>query len=418
MTQQASGSIGASAVLAATLARLEPVARAIGVTRLANMTGLDAIGLPIWTAIRPTSRVLATSQGKGLCDTQAKVSALMESIEIWHAESHCQNLVFESPARVSAATGLPFVAPQRLAVLKHVRIVDSEPILWTHGRHLMTGAPVLLPWEAVTLNTLPTAARRTLVMSSSGLSGGVGQWEAIQHGLCELVERYDMASWFGWTVDQRNARRVDLAGAGDALRAVIRQVEQHCMLGLWDMTGALGIPSYVCMLVDHAGSDTGFDVGRCSGYATHAQASTAALRAILEAVQARATVIAGSRDDLGEEEFDGSRDLDQSEAMRREIGGALTGCALRADAPLAGLAPREAVQHLLSIFAGHGIADAYVVDLSQERFGIPVFKCIVPGLTTPPLSTMMRELNMNRRTGHWGALFAAKAGIVPAGGAA
>lgn len=412
MTQQASDSSGASAVLAATLARLEPVARAIGVTRLANMTGLDAIGLPIWTAIRPTSRVLATSQGKGLCHAQAQVSALMESIEIWHAESHCQNLVFESPARVSAATGLPFVAPQSLAVLKNVRIANTEPILWTHGRHLATDAPVLVPWEAVTLNTLTTVARRTLVMSSSGLSGGVGQWEAILHGLCELVERYDMAGWFGWTTQQRNARRVDLAGAGGALRDVIGQVEQHCMLALWDMTGALGIPSYVCMLVDHAGADTGLEVGRCSGYATHAQAATAALRAILEAVQARATIIAGSRDDLGEEEFEGSRDLDQSAAMRREIGAAVRGCALRADAPLAGLAPREAVRQLLSIFADNGIADAYVVDLTQERFGIPVFKCVVPGLTTPSLSTIMRELNMNRNTGNWDALFAAKANTI------
>lgn len=64
-------------------ARLMP---ALGITRVANVTGLDHIGLPVYTAIRPTSRSLAVSQGKGLDAAAAKASALMESIEAWHAE--------------------------------------------------------------------------------------------------------------------------------------------------------------------------------------------------------------------------------------------------------------------------------------------------------------------------------------------
>ncbi|MEV6575650.1 hypothetical protein [Streptomyces sp. NPDC051577] len=36
-----------------------------GVTRVADLTGLDCIGLPVWTAIRPASLTLSTSQGKG-----------------------------------------------------------------------------------------------------------------------------------------------------------------------------------------------------------------------------------------------------------------------------------------------------------------------------------------------------------------
>ena len=400
----------AGAALAATLARLEVVARAIGVTRLANITGLDMIGLPVWTAIRPTSRVLATSQGKGMSHLQAKVSALMESIEIWHAESHCTNLVFESPLRLTAATGLPWVAPRSLAVLEHVRISDLEPMLWTHGTHLMTGAAVLLPWEAVSLNTLPTTARRGLRMSSSGLAGGAGKWEAILHGLCELVERHEMGRWFQWDLAARATRQVDLSRLGGVPRELVERISPHCMIGLWDMTGELGMPSYACMLADHPAADAGLEVGSTAGFATHACAATAAQRAMLEAVQARATMLAGSRDDLGDDEFSAVRDPDQVLALQREIAeGGRRGRALRGDADMAGLAPAAAVRQLLALFQAHGIADAYVVDLSDARFDIPVFKCVVPQLTDVSIGTIMQEIKMNHRKSHWSAVLRAQA---------
>ena len=50
------------------------------------MTGLDWVGIPVYQAARPNSRSLSVSQGKGLTPTQAKVSALMEALEGFHAE--------------------------------------------------------------------------------------------------------------------------------------------------------------------------------------------------------------------------------------------------------------------------------------------------------------------------------------------
>src|SRR5204862_1033387 len=69
-----------------TLRRIRPRLRAAGITRLADVTGLDWIGVPVYQAIRPNSRTLSASQGKGLTPAQAKVSALMESLELFHAE--------------------------------------------------------------------------------------------------------------------------------------------------------------------------------------------------------------------------------------------------------------------------------------------------------------------------------------------
>lgn len=69
-----------------TLRGLEPILDQVGITRIADVTWLDEIGIPVYQAIRPDSWSLCVSQGKGLTGDLAKVSAVMESIELWHAE--------------------------------------------------------------------------------------------------------------------------------------------------------------------------------------------------------------------------------------------------------------------------------------------------------------------------------------------
>src|SRR5579863_2002665 len=76
-----------SAAPAETLARVRPHAARMGITRLGNVTGLDRIGIPVAIAVRPNSRSVSVSQGKGLDLPQAMASALMESCEGFHAEA-------------------------------------------------------------------------------------------------------------------------------------------------------------------------------------------------------------------------------------------------------------------------------------------------------------------------------------------
>ena len=69
-----------------TLARVMPYMPEMGITRIANVTGLDRIGVPVVMVCRPNSYSIAVSQGKGITLDAAKASGLMESIETWHAE--------------------------------------------------------------------------------------------------------------------------------------------------------------------------------------------------------------------------------------------------------------------------------------------------------------------------------------------
>ena len=94
-----------------TLARVRPQMARMGVTRLGNITGLDRIGIPVAIAVRPNSRSVSVSQGKGLDLPQAMASALMEACEGFHAEEI-------GPCRQAAYRDLPpyetFVEPDKL----------------------------------------------------------------------------------------------------------------------------------------------------------------------------------------------------------------------------------------------------------------------------------------------------------------
>ena len=69
-----------------TLAALRPRLVDFGITRLARLTGLDEVGIPVWAAARPNASTLAVSQGKGVDDAAAAASAMMEAIEVATAE--------------------------------------------------------------------------------------------------------------------------------------------------------------------------------------------------------------------------------------------------------------------------------------------------------------------------------------------
>ena len=84
------------ATLEATWRRFSPLARRAGITRIAELTGLDVIGIPVFAAIRPMGRSLSTQQGKGISPQAARVSALMESLETWTAEHHALPLARSS----------------------------------------------------------------------------------------------------------------------------------------------------------------------------------------------------------------------------------------------------------------------------------------------------------------------------------
>src|SRR5437868_6533309 len=69
-----------------TLRRVQPLLRSLGITRVADVTGLDRVGLPVVAVMRPNSRSISVSMGKGATPEAAEVSGIMEALEGHHAE--------------------------------------------------------------------------------------------------------------------------------------------------------------------------------------------------------------------------------------------------------------------------------------------------------------------------------------------
>src|SRR5262245_28413269 len=128
-----------------TVERVRAVMGEMAITRIANVTGLDRIGIPVIMVCRPNARSIAVSQGKGLDLAAATASGLMESIETFHAEQIDRPLKLASLVDLVAThsvidvAGLPRAAADRFH--------EHLAILWIEGRNFLSGGTVWLPYE-------------------------------------------------------------------------------------------------------------------------------------------------------------------------------------------------------------------------------------------------------------------------------
>lgn len=380
-----------SAHPAETLERLRPLRRKAGITRLADVTGLDWIGLPVYQAIRPASRNMTVAQGKGLTRTQAKVSALMEAFESFHAEEIAQPSRRETVAEMRRRLAYD---PFELAVVQApaARHPDSSAFAPPIGRPAILRPETPLDWIAATdLSTgeatwVPRAlceldfrvSERLAVplfrATSNGLASGNTRAEALIHGLCEVIERdaghrqaaarSDPSRWVDpSTVTSRLARGLlqRFGRAGLATRVV-------------DLSGELGLPCFEAYL-EEPGS------GVAIGAGCHPSRTTALLRALTEAAQIRLTRLAGSRDDLEPALY--PRDPWPATATAGEPTPP-PGRRFR-DGPTipTGDLGSTLARIVERVLAATGAAPM-AVDLTRPEFGLPVVFVIAPGLRLRP----------------------------------
>jgi YcaO-like protein with predicted kinase domain len=356
---------------------------AMGITRLANITGLDSIGLPTYTAIRPNSRSLSTSQGKGLDSASAKASALMESIESWHAERLELPLRFESYAELRAHAEVVDIA--RVTVAPRRKARTNTPLLWAPGEDLFRHVTTFVPYDLVTMNTVhPPEYKPTFLVSSDGLASGNHVLEAVVHGLCERIERDAVALWYASTAA---LRPVDLTTVEDAdCRRLLQLIDDaEVAVSAWNITSDVGIPTFACYVLEPPGRQTGRGLGFYHGFGCHLNPTIALFRAIIEAVQGRVTFISGSRDDLFYENFEQIRDTVQLDAMWEEIdAGKEHAEPFGTPVSLASDTFEDDLRVLLEALRRVQLGSAIAVDLTRAEVGIPVVKVIVPGLEVMP----------------------------------
>jgi ribosomal protein S12 methylthiotransferase accessory factor len=363
-----------------TLAMLKPLLPRMGITRLANVTGLDCIGIPVVMSVRPCSRSLSVSQGKGLDLDAAKVSAAMESIEGYHAERVTGPLQLASYDELRRTHVV--VDPLRLPLSNARLFQTTVPLLWIAGEDWLGHEQVWVPFQLVH-TAYTTRMRWDLIgfaVSSTGLASGNHVLEAVSHALCEIVERDASARFAARSEGEREARRIDLLSVDDAdcLDVLGRYRRAGVDVAVWDMTSHVGIAAFECMIAEHTDDPTRW-LSSARGMGCHPTRQVALLRALTEAAQSRLTIIAGSRDDMSRASYAAWRDPANTARWRQEAadrGGVSFTSVPTAESDCF----EEDVVRLFDAVVRAGGDRIIVVDLTRPEIGIPVVRVIVPGL--------------------------------------
>lgn len=371
-----------------TLARVQPYLRRFGITRVANVTGLDTVGIPVWMAVRPESRSLAVSQGKGVTHALARASAVMEGIEFHYAEGRLpEGRPFSLGEAVASSD---FADPTLLPLRNDAAFREDRVLPWLEAEEYGTGRPVWVPRELVDIDALSAHRfERLFNTSSTGLASGNTRVEAVLHGLCEAVERDQEAFWTvfeGLTHPSRNSR-VALDTIDDPVcRALVDKIiEAGLRLAVWSMDLELGIPGFVVSTWDEE-RRTLFQ-SREGGQGTHPYKRIALARALTESVQSRLTFISGARDDNYWSTYRDNLDVSLPKHARFiEHANSTTSDvdfrALPEAPPLEG--PSELLEWMHSRLHEAGLGRCLVIDLSEPDLPLSVVKVVVPGLELSP----------------------------------
>ena len=362
---------------AQTLAAVRPHLAEMGITRIANLTGLDRVGLPTVMVTRPNSRSVAVALGKGLTLEAAQASGVMEAVETWHAERITRPLRVASyadlqqEARVADAERLPRVTGGSFD--------PHRSVLWVEGVDLVTNEAHWLPFEMVDTDytARPCGGQGAFPRTTNGLASGNSLAEAACHAICELIERDAITLWHQATPGPRiDPSAIEVPRCREALE---RLECAGLRAGIWNITSDIGVAAFHCMICED-GTRPGH-IGIGSG--CHPDPNIALLRALTEAAQTRLTYISGARDDLDPEEFTPQASAERTQYVRSLLDQTKATARLEDCPDCSSTTFEEDLSRILSKLARAGMRQVLTVDLSRPGLGVAVVRAVIPGLEAP-----------------------------------
>ncbi|AKB26858.1 hypothetical protein MSSAC_0148 [Methanosarcina siciliae C2J] len=367
---------------ATTLENTKDQIKRIGVTRIADITNLDRLGIPIFSAIRPSAAPGAISiySGKGSTEQRARISAIMESFERCLAERPGVNANIEGSISAPALVESYASAKENCSVLDPNSLLLSQPfnpgslIEWVGAYDLMNGEEVFVSANAVYHPyDAPGQCQKLFLSNTNGLASGNVLEEAILHGLLEVIER-DAISTAQFT---RNlGKEIVLTEEDGYLYELARKFKDAGIdLKIWLVPTDTGIPTIIAATDDVKLKDPALLV---MGAGSHLKPEIAISRAITEAAQSRVVQIQGAREDTDREGFIRSVGYDRMKRLNWfwfEEGEKIS---LSEVKDLSGKSPAENIDIILGQLKG--LAEKVIVaDLSREEVAVPVVRVIIPG---------------------------------------
>ena len=428
-----------------TLEHVTPLCKMIGVTRICDITFMDRLYIPNYSAVLPgTDDLFWVYSGKGPTNSHAKASALMESIERYCALSgkSIRTPISGTYAELSKSYNKVLhpdevVEPTLSSFDVNESIIDFLP-----GFDLLNTEEVLVPAELVFSRHSPKfpSINAFLYSHTNGLASGNVIEEAICHALCEIIERDAVSiadlcsSSIPYSILERITNSLMKMENSNSKFTQIKEddfVDDASIfsdVNIFEITREfkplkflvdrftnaginlliknitqkdIGIPTFVASSIEWITSDYGYFA---IGYGTHLDSRIALVRAITELSQTRALNIQGARDDLKKIQY---RQNDEIYKRKWQFMPTTTSSRKKDDKVVMFSVIRtyvkddilDDIKFILRRLKKAGLKRAIIVDLTQPDIGIPVVRAIVPGLETLEVGRLytQSELLMGRR---------------------
>lgn len=374
----------------ATINRANGVLRNIGVTKVADVTNLDRLGIPNFVTVRPRDLGPGISyyNGKGTTRLDAQAGALMEAVERHAGESCDYQVAAESYQTICRR--FTCIDPREINVPAVQSFQEDMVLEWVCGFNLMNKRPTYVPLNCVVCPYQPTKGGALFYASTNGLASGNSRMEATCHALCEVVERDALAVsmanlqlrpavagvlaqlGFGQSANLTNHKPTQISLRGVPRKAALligKMQRAGIRIFLRDLTSTAGIATIDCTIVEDQPSGIPAAHGGCG---THPDASIALTRALTEAAQSRIACIQGGREDLPEiitpkspyeaEDLYGGGDVIQFSDIPTYQHDWID----------------EDVAFLLERMRAWGFGEAVAFDLTRPGVDIPVVRVVVP----------------------------------------
>ena len=378
-----------------TLARVLPLLGTAGLGEPEDITSKDEIGIPVFSVDRMETAMGVPKyyNGKGVTREQAEASAVMESIERYSAEPREDDeIVFGTYEQACDVMATIPPADMILPIWALDHLQGAE-IAWTEGWDILRGERVWVPACAVFYPYIPDTDLQLFKYHTNGLASGNNMEEAVLHAIFELVERD------AWSIaEYRNLPVPDVIADPDSLpgKLIVKFAEHGVEVHLKDLTCDTGIPTIGAAADDVATKDPEM---LTIGVGTHLDPEIAAIRAITEVAQSRATHRDGKKINAQLQRATVQMGYERVKELNRLWFGEGRGFVNLSDIPDGSTDDvLDDIEVVLGRLVDAGFDRVVAVDLTRPELDVPVVRMVIPGME---VWTMDADREGGRLRGMW-----------------
>lgn len=262
-----------------TLDRIREKFSTMGITRLAELTGMDKAGVAVYQAINPTSPTRAISLGRGITRVLASISAAMRSLEVWHSERMEPTIENASIAELSDISLCRLKKPCMSA---SNACKDNDRIAWTEAFTVLSNQRTWIPYDRVSLTDMATASASPHYLC--GVASGNSKVESILHGLYEIIEHDAVIR----AAKTGGGQLLQLDDVGPDCSILLERMQRSDInVAVYNLSDLAGMPCFRSVIWSPSYPH------RFSGYGCHLNRSVALSRALTDSAQMRLAAISG-----------------------------------------------------------------------------------------------------------------------------